>query len=370
MELDSSSDFELIPFDDSKAPGELGSGEIPLLSGDEDVGLGDLPTPTAGNSGINLQDPADSGISLEQGGSDEIEFELSLDSGMTPKPTSSGKQPAAKKPAEKKPAEKKKEKPAAKPPAKQEDDKDSSSEFELSLDESSSDDSSSEFELSLDESSSTVGLKPTGESSDSEFELTLDTDGGLAPAGDDSKDIFEETNFDVPNLDEESGSEAVAIDETDTDLEGSDFEISLDESGTEPKSDGQVVALEGEEDADDAAATVARPRKAKAKAKPAPAEEEEVELSGEDVEGSGPTKIPGLDEEDEEDLVTAGPAAPVEWGPLPAILLFPTVVVMFIVGLMGYELIQGMWGYHKPAKVSRFVTDSIARQIDESLPKD
>jgi excisionase family DNA binding protein len=360
-EKDSSSDFELIPFDEAKSPTELGSGDIPLLKGNEEVGLADLPSPNAGNSGINLQDPADSGISLESGGSDELEFELSLDSGATPKP-SSKQTPAAKQPAAKQ--------PPAKEPAKKSD-VDSSSEFELSLDSSSSEDSSSEFELSLDESSETVGLKSSDESSSSEFELTLDSEGSLASADEGGKDIFEETNFDVPALEDESGSEAVAIDDADTDLEGSDFEISLDESGSEERSDSQVVALEDEEEADDAAATVARAKKTKSKgAQPAAAADEaELELDLEDLEGSAPRKK-RAEEEEEEEEVEAVAAAPAEWGALPVFLLFPTVIVMFVVGLMGFELIQGMWGYHRPAKVSKLITDSIARQIDDSLPKD
>jgi excisionase family DNA binding protein len=351
-EVDSSSDFELIPFDSSKSPGELGSGEIPLLSGDEDIGLGDLPRPTAGNSGINLQDPADSGLSLESGGSDELEFELSLDSVSTPKPTSS-KKPIA---------------------------EDSSSEFELSLDDSSTgEDSSSEFELSLDADSDTVGLQKIDENSSSEFELTLDDEGALAGADEDAKDIFEETNFDVPALDDESGSEAVALDEADdTDLEGSDFEISLDDdSTTGEQSDSQVVALEDEEEADDAAATIARPRKTKtaSKARLIP-DEDESELDLGDLE-SGPRKKKRIDvedeeeaEEEEEEEVAAAAAPPAEWGPLPAILLAPAVLALFLVSLMGFEMIQSMWGYHRPAKVGRPVIEGIARTFDESLPKD
>ena len=107
--------------------------------------------PTPGNSGINL-DPGDSGISLEDGGSDEIVFE-----DETPR----GK-PAARTPAPKKGGK-------AKPPV--EEDKDSSSEFELSTDDPSSEkDSSSEFELSMDEESS------PGVDSSSEFELSLEDD--------------------------------------------------------------------------------------------------------------------------------------------------------------------------------------------------
>jgi excisionase family DNA binding protein len=355
-DVDSSSDFELIPFDPSKSPMELGSGEIPLLEGDEDVGLGSEVRAGRGNSGINLQDPADSGISLEQGGSDEIEFELSLDAPpTTPKPA----------------------------PAKQAAD-DSSSEFELSLDESPSDPSSSEFELSLDEDEGDIGLKKLNEdSSSSEFELTLDEEGGLAAVHSDAlesdeKDIFEETNFDVPALDEESGSEAVVLDEGDTDLEGSDFEISMDESDSDTgeSSGSQVVALDEEEDADAGAATVARPRKTKAKGKGKGAqemvdvEEEELDL---DLDRSGPrkkTRVAEEEEEEEEEERVAAAAAPAEWGPVPAILLFPAVLVLFVVGLMSFELVQGMWGYHRPARVGSPVIKAIAGTFDESLPKD
>ena len=123
-ETDSSSDFELKPLGDDSSPLVPSSDELPALRGDDEVSLGEL-TGAKGGSGINLQDPADSGISLEQGGSDEME--LSLDAGATPKP---------------------------KPKAASEATPDSSSEFELSLDEDDSSPtdggSSSEFELSLD----------------------------------------------------------------------------------------------------------------------------------------------------------------------------------------------------------------------------
>src|SRR5262249_54434114 len=174
------------------------------------------------SSGISLGNPADSGISLEQGGegSDEIEFELSLDAQATPKPAS---------------------------PA----------------------DSSSEFELSLDSGEGPV-LTPESPS-DSEFELTLDDSGNLSSeetpqlkAGKD-KDIFE-TDFEVPALEEESGSQVAALD---TDLDSSDFDLALGDSdvAVEEDSGSEVVALD-EEAADDAAATIAAPKR-KTKHKPA-----------------------------------------------------------------------------------------------------
>ena len=105
--------------------------------------------------------------------------------------------------------------------------------------------------------------------SSSEFELTLDDSGGLAPleeeaapasgSGSGEKDIFE-TDFDVPALEDESGSQAVALDESDTDLESSDFDLALgdEDAGSEDESGSQVVVLEDEEEADEGAATVAR----------------------------------------------------------------------------------------------------------------
>src|SRR5262249_26783942 len=114
------------------------------------------------------------------------------------------------------------------------------------------------------------------DNSDSEFELTLDEEGDLG-VEEGGKDIFEETNFDLPPLDDESQSEAVALEEPDTDLESSDFDLSMEEGA---ESGSQVVTRDEDEEADDAAATVAKARKgaakapAKTKAKKAPVEEE------------------------------------------------------------------------------------------------
>jgi excisionase family DNA binding protein len=327
-ETDSSSDFELTPYDSSQSPLDVGSSE--------EVSLGGETGRSPGSSGINLQSPADSGISLEPGSSEEVEFELSLDAGA-----SSGSTP--------KPVQKK---------------EDSSSEFELSLDAGSSpseEASDSEFELSLDADAGDPSLQKVEEGSSSEFELTLDESGSLAVEGSgENKDIFEETNFEVPSLEDESGSEAVALDDS-TAEEASDFELSLDADQAGKESGSQVVALEGDEEADAGAATVARPRKA-ARPKAAVAEEEEAgELEAE------PREEPA---EEEEAYAPAAAAPPAEWGPVPAIALFPAVILLFLVGIMGFELVHGLWGYHKGNKVTTPLTHSIARIFDDSLPKE
>jgi hypothetical protein len=318
-----SSDFEL-SVGGSSSPVELGSDEVPvLMSSDDEVTLGEL-SGAGGASGINLQDPVDSGISLEQGGSDEIEFELSLDTAATPKPAKG---------------------------AASEEDSSSSSEFELSLDEAAppaGEESSSEFELNLDvEGSSDLSLESPKAESDSEFELTLDESGGLsleeeAPA--EEKDIFE-TDFDVPGIDEESGSEAVALDEADTDLESSEFDLSLEEQGEDS---GSAVV---------------------------PIEEESEAAEGEEVAEGFPEELDeDLDREpeaeEEEELAPAAEAPPAQWGALPALVLLPSVIVLFVVGLMSFELLQGMWGYHKPNKVSNLIIHPLAKQFDETLPSD
>jgi excisionase family DNA binding protein len=305
LKKDSSSDFELTP-----------GGGSPLEVSDEEVQLGEL-TGKPGGSGINLQDPADSGISLEQGGSGEaVEFELSKSD------SSSGSGPRT---------------PTRKHPLVE-------------------DDSDSEFEISLDPSASPskkkkTKAKPKAEvDSDSEFELTLDDSGDLLPIegevaskSEEEADIFE-TDFEVPALDEDSGSEAVALDESDTDVESSDFDLALGEEdvASEEESGSQVVALE-EEEAEPGASTVARAGRGK---KGLLAEEDEGLLAEDELEG-----------EPQELAVAAAPAA---WGPLPAIIMIPCVIVMFLVTLISFEQIQSMWGYHNNQKVSSTLSRSLA----------
>ncbi len=385
---DSSSDFELTP------AAELSDDEIRLESSDEiaspaaaprgtsdssdeEVALGEIGGGGSENSGINLDAPMDSGISLEGGGdasADEMEFELSLDSGSTPKPA---------------PKSGKSKKPKAPPP-----EEDSDSEFELTLD--------------ADSSAEAPVLSPSGgaaaEDSDSEFELTLDDSGGLvplesekaeAPAEEDSAeeaDIFE-TDFEVPALDEESGSQAVALDEGESELESSDFDLALEEgdASADEESGSQVVALEDEPEVDEAAETVQRPKKkgkapakAPAKKKAAAAEEEADELlAGGDEEPL--EELADIDDEEavaEEDAeeapagrrapvaAAAAAAAPAPWGPVPALFLLPCLVVMLLAGLMGYELINNMVGYQQPGKVTGFLAESLAKTFDLDLPKD
>jgi hypothetical protein len=87
--------------------------------------------------------------------------------------------------------------------------------------------------------------KPESTGQDRFFELSLGESDGLVPPKGDSDDEVFATDFEVPGLDDESASEARALDEG-TDLESSDFDLVLsdDDMAAEDESKSQVVALE------------------------------------------------------------------------------------------------------------------------------
>jgi hypothetical protein len=283
-----SSEFEL-----SLAPDSSDEFDLQLTEdSSEEVDIGVSPAGKglkSGDSGINLQSPADSGISLEK----SSDFDLKMED-----------QPPAKGP---------KTDPLAKQPA------------------AAPDDSDSEFELTLDDSG------------------THGEEGATTAyaAHEEQKDIFE-TDFELPALDEESGSEAMALEDS-TDLESSsDFDLAVDEGdvAAEEESGSEVVAIEDEEGA---------PRRRRRAAVAEGEELDELEVA-EDVE------------EEEGRPVRVAAAEPAEWGALPAVVLIPCVVVMLLVGLMSWELLRGMWGYTQPGKVASPIVRSFAEMFGEKLP--
>ena len=268
-----------------------------------------MPTGThGGQSGINLRKPADSGVSLEKnkaGDSDsDVDFELSLDaplSGRLGTPKSVGKA-----------------------------DKDSDSEFELSLD---------------DNSGVTDGIAD-------------DLDGNKG-------DIFE-TDFELPVVaDEESGSEVVAIDSADTDLENSDFDIAIgdDDLAADDDSASQVMLVDDEAvliEEDDA-----QPRTGRKKRDTRAGMEDDVLLDDLETEGgsSASSAMRRARHDDDDAPVRTVVAKPATWGPLPAILLLPCLIIVLLGGLMSFEVLRGMWGYQQPVKTS----DSLVRGVAGTL---
>ena len=240
--------------------------------------------------------------------------------------------------------------------------------------------SDSEFELNL-EGSGEGGLSAPDQDSDSEFELTLD-DSDNFPADDepapqvksknkkkpagtqavDQDEIFE-TDFDVPALDDSDAANA------DSELESSDFDIALDDSelAQEEESGSQVVALDEDEanadtdveaDADPDAAVV----------DDVDVDEESSEFSDLDADAEADVEVDvDADEESagEKEVVLKAqlmPAAP--WGALPVIFMVPCVIIMFLVGLLAYEMVQSTVALKPPGPLTVAVADLFGNPID------
>jgi hypothetical protein len=294
------SEFEL-----TLAPDDDGPRTNPLkLGDDEDVDLGGALPPSespsrAEMSGINLQVPADSGISLEKGAkdsSDDVSFDLTVDEeGASGPKTLRGKLT----------------------------------------------DSDSEFELTLDEGSSTS--LPKAKAS------------GLGSG--EQKDIFE-TDFDIAggSAEEESGSQAVALDEADTDLESSDFDLAIEDAD----SGSQVVPLDEETSTMDAPA----PKKSKVS--------KADDLSGvdsyADEELLASEDRPAEQQVEEESAPMSVPAAQAEWGMYPLIMMVPCVLIMIMAMLMSYELVHTMGGYHATSKPTGLLVEAFAGMFTDKEP--
>ena len=306
---DDSSEFELTLDADSD------EFELSLTQDSSDeVSLGDMPASTpagkSGQSGINLNRPADSGVSLEnrkKADDDEIDFELSLDapgSGMSSRKNLAGS------------GSKSGSKSSGKGSGKKQKQPDSDSEFELSLEEPS----------------------------DSGLDLT--------PAGGDKKgDIFEATDFEIPALDDDSASEAVSLDDSDTDVESSDFDLALDDADADAddESASQVVALDDDEDAP----------KSRKKKRRTDDDDDDVDLDG--VGGA----LRGVrDEDDDEVLAGDVVPAPAPWGPWPAVMMVPTLIVLFLGSIMAYEVLHSMWGYQSGSQPGTPLVNFMAEKFD------
>ncbi len=335
--IDSSSEFELSLDADSD------DFDLQMNPESDEVALGSLPKDKAGssakrasNSGINLSVPADSGISLEKG---------------------------------------KTEKKANDKSQKEQNDSTASDvDFELSLDSSAV---ASGTNLGAPKS----GKQVLDSDSDSEFELTLDDSGGsleqaaleqdVLEDSEDKGDIFE-TDFEIPAMPDESASEAVAL-ESDTDGSNEDFELQMDDSDVSSEESGsEVVLLDDEEEGP--AKSKAKPKDLKGKKKAAPAGDDDVDVdladdsAAEDDEsvskalkGAKGTKRSRSDEDD------ADFAATKPWGIVPVLFLAPALLFVLAGALMGFEMLQTMWGYQQPRKPSAPIVRGIASQLDMEL---
>jgi hypothetical protein len=244
-------------------------------------------------------------------------------------------------------------------------------------------DSDLDFELTLDSSSAVSGTKLGGmkgkkaDDSDSEFELTLDDSSGGAAIDDDvlsgsgtseKGDIFE-TDFEIPPMGEsDSGSEAVALESSDTDLEKSDFDVAIDDSDSVPESGSEVVLLEDEEDGSPKAKK--KPAKKPAKVVDdgdvdlADVEEEEESSVSKALKGAKARRDEDEEEEEAAATVPAGAYQPVPWGPVPMIFLLPAFLLMLVGAIMSYELVHTMTGYQQPRKPAAPLVNGVAGALD------
>lgn len=317
-----SSDFELTPGKDSSSDFDL----VPSAEGD-------IMLEGAGGDDFSLELPDD--VGLQTGDEGSMDFDLTLEASPAQKQVQGD-----------------------------------SEEFELSLDDGSSGDQTplssddSGFELTLDAGDSSASSDPG--SSDSEFELTLDDSGQMEASSDSGeKDIFE-TDFDVPALEDESGSQVAALD---TDLEGSEFDFALGDSDgeSEDPSGSAVVALDDieSEDSDDVEVEEEeedpKPKKKgkdkKKKSKLASSEFSELE-EFDDVE----VPVSSVSEDDipAREVVREKWLRPAPWGALPVVVMLPCVLLMFVVGILGFELVQSAGGY----KSAGYLTRTIAQALD------
>lgn len=368
-----SSDFDLLPAADESIVLEGSDSDFSLQSTDdnEQVLQGEGGELTSSTSGISLENPADGGISLEGKPADESDdFDLSLEAEATPRPQAS-------RPVEDSDSEFELTSAKTPRPQKKAASDEGSDEIDLSLDveddgTAPAQDGDSEFELNLEGVDD--GGSAGGAESDSEFELTLDDSGNIAVeeeaapqvkskkkvAAEEEEDIFE-TDFEVPPL-EESDDATVE----DSELESSDFDIALDDSdlANEEESGSQVVALD--EEADEVTVT-----------------DEEEEAVVDDVEGDEESSdfsdldqdVDGGEEgevEVEDDEAVAGETRtvvkeklipPAPWGVLPVVFMLPCVVIMFLVGILGYEAVQSSAGGKPPG----VLTTTIAGWFGEKV---
>ena len=234
-------------------------------------------------------------------------------------------------------------------------------------------------EVSLDDSmissqspSSSIEVNAAQISEDSsEFELSIDDSGSMMNAdsqldGATGTELAADSGseFELTLDDGVDNSSEIQLSEG-SDLESSDFELEASESD----SGSQIVEVEGGGDADMMEQT----------AEFASADELEV------VEDSSSSQVVAVEEvgdieeaveevseeivEEEEALspVTAT-AAETPWGILPALVLIPGVIILSIVSLMSFELMRGLYGYNKGTGFTSVILKPIAEMFTE-LPK-
>ena len=302
---DGSSEFELSLDSDSD------SFELQLNNdSSEEVPLGGEATRTGGGaSGINLGKPSDSGVSLERKGkkkkpveddSDSLDFDLTLDSSGGPK-----------------------SRPI--PSTKMEE-------------------ASSEFELTLEDSDGSASMS------------------ALAAQEQGNRDIFE-TDFELPSDADDSGSEVLSVDASDTDLENSDFDLAISDADapSEEDSASEVVMMDDDELLDSDEGDSVLTADIEDEDKPTPSTlRRRGSKSGDDDEDDMASAMGKRSRAADDAPMRSLPAAPPKWGILPLLMLVPTFIIAFLGLLLTLEIVRGMAGYQAPNSTSSPLANSVA----------
>ena len=101
----------------------------------------------------------------------------------------------------------------------------------------------------------------------------------------------------------------------------------------------------------------------KTRALPARDEEEPGEFALDDEEA---VAVEDVEEEEEPSRTVVKekmvPAAP--WGAMPVVFMLPCVIVMFLVAMLGFELLQSMSGnYKSPGLLTRTIGDILGQKF-------
>lgn len=234
-------------------------------------------------------------------------------------------------------------------------------------------------EVSLDDSmissqspSSSIEVNAAQISEDSsEFELSIDDSGSMMSADSQLEagsgtELAEDSGseFELTLDDGVDNSSEIQLSEG-SDLESSDFELEASESD----SGSQIVEVEGGGDADmmEQTAEFASADELEVVEDSSSSQVVAVEEVG-DIEESVEEVSEEIVEEEETLSPVTSTVAETPWGILPALVLIPGVIILSIVSLMSFELMRGLYGYNKGTGFTSVILKPIAEMFTE-LPK-
>ena len=145
-------------------------------------------------------------------------------------------------------------------------------------------------------------------------------------------DIFE-TDFELPVMPDESGSEVVPVESADTDLDSTGFDVdAADDVPVDDESASEVVMVD-----EDAPLIEDEPGVALD-------DEDLLDTAALDDSASASRALRGVRAGETGEVRTVV-ATPPKWGPIPAVGLALTLIPAFLGMLMTFEILRGMWGY-------------------------